>query len=137
MLRNTGAILAGLITTFALIYGIEMLGHSIYPPPAGLDFSDSDAMRPYIASLPIQALLFPMFAWFIGTFCGVLLARQLGTARPIVFATVIGMLVLAGTIANLIMIPHPLWYAVIAVFGIIGSAWLATGVGAAKKWGHS
>ena len=137
MLRNIGAILAGLITTFALIFLIEMLGHSMYPPPAGLDFSDPDAMRPYVASLPIQALLFPMFAWFIGTFCGVLPASYIGTTRPIIFAAIIGMLVLAGTITTLIMIPHPLWYSVIAVIGIIGSAWLATSVATTAKWGHS
>lgn len=125
MIRDIGAALAGLVVAFGLIYGIELLGHTVYPPPEGLDFSDPAAMRPYVASLPPLALLFPMFAWFIATFAGTLVASALGTARPIIFAAIIGMLILAGTITNLIWIPHPLWFSVIAVLGIIGSAWLA------------
>lgn len=125
MLRDAGAAVAGIITAFGLIYGIEFLGHTIYPPPEGLDWSDPEAMRPYVASLPPLALLFPMFAWFIATFVGALVASALGTARPVIFAAIVGMLILAGTITNLIWIPHPLWFSVIAVLGIIGSAWLA------------
>lgn len=125
MIRDIGAALAGLFVTFVLIYLVEMIGHAIYPPPAALDFSDPEAMRPYIASLPFPALLFPMFAWFIGTFCGTLVACFIGTARPIIFAAIIGMLVLVGTITNLIWIPHPLWFAITAIIGIVVSAWLA------------
>ena len=125
MIRNIGAALAGLLTAFVLIYLIEMLGHSIYPPPPDLDFSDPEAMRPYVASLPPLALLFPMFAWFIGTFAGTLVASFIGTAKPILFAAVVGIFILAGTIANMIVIPHPLWFAVVALIGIAASAWLA------------
>ena len=125
MLRDAGAAIAGIIVAFALIFGIEFIGHMIYPPPEGLDFSDPEAMRPYVASLPLLALLFPMFAWFIATFVGTLVASAIGTARPVIFAAIIGMLILAGTITNLIWIPHPLWFSVIAVIGIIASAWLA------------
>ena len=125
MLRDIGAAVAGLVTAFALIALIEWIGHTIYPPPSDLDFSDPVAMPIYVAQLPIQALLFPMFAWFIGTFCGTLVACTMGQARPVVFAFAIGLLVLAGTIANLILIPHPLWFSAIAVIGIIVSAWLA------------
>ena len=125
MLRDVGAAIAGIVTAFALILGIEHVGHMIYPPPEGLDFSDAEAMQPYVASLPAPALLFPMFAWFIATFVGTLVASVLGTARPIIFAVVVGTLILAGTITNLIWIPHPLWFSVIAILGIIASAWLA------------
>ena len=125
MIRNVVAALAGLATALGLIYLIEMLGHRIYPPPAGMDFSDVDAMGPYIASMPTPALLFPMFAWFIGTFVGVLVACSIGTANRYVFAAIVGMLVLAGTITNLIWIPHPLWFSICAVAGVVASAWLA------------
>ena len=133
MLRDAGAAVAGIIIAFALIFGIEYLGHMIYPPPEGLDFSDSEAMRPYVASLPPLALLFPMFAWFIAAFVGTLVASALGTARPVTFAAIIGMLILAGTITNLIWIPHPLWFSVVAVLGIIASAWLAMTIAASRR----
>ncbi len=128
MIRSIGALIAGIVTAFASIYLIEMLGHMIYPPPADLDFSDPEAIRPYIATLPIIALLFPMFGWFVGAFAGSLVADFCGDAKPYVFAAIVGGLVLAGTIANLIIIPHPLWFSIISLIGIVASAWLATRV---------
>ncbi len=128
MIRSIGALIAGIVTAFASIYLIEMLGHMIYPPPADLDFSDPEAIRPYIATLPIIALLFPMFGWFVGTFAGSLVADFCGDAKPYVFTGIVGGLVLAATIANLIVIPHPLWFSITSLLGIIASAWLATRV---------
>ncbi len=125
MIRSIGALIAGIVTAFASIYLIEMLGHTIYPPPPDLDFSDPEAIRPYIATLPIIVLLFPMFGWFVGTFAGSLVADFCGNAKPYLFAGIVGGLVLAGTIANLIVIPHPLWFSITALLGIISSAWLA------------
>ena len=128
MIRNIAALIAGIVTAFASIYLIKNLGHTIYPPPPDLDFSDPEAMRPYIATLPIIALLFPMFGWFIGAFAGSLVADFCGNAKPYVFAGIVGGLVLAATIANLILIPHPLWFSITSLLGIIASAWLATRV---------
>ena len=132
MIRNPAAVIAGLVIAFTLIWLIEKVGHTIYPPPADLDFSDPGAVRPYIATLPIFALLFPMFAWFIGTFAGSLAACLIGTARRVVFAGIVGVLVLAGTIANLILIPHPLWFSILSVIGIVVSAWLAVVIAPAR-----
>jgi len=125
MIRNIAAAIIGLVIAFALIMAIEKVGHMIYPPPPDLDFSDPEAVRPYIATLPILALLFPMSAWMIATFSGSLVACVIGTVRPLAFAVVVGGLVLAGTIANLIVIPHPLWFSALSVIGIVASAWLA------------
>jgi len=125
MIRSIGALIAGIVMAFASIYLIEMLGHTIYPPPADLDFSDPAAIRPYIATLPIIALLFPMFGWFVGTLAGSLVANFCGDAKPYVYAAIVGGLVFAATVANLILIPHPLWFSIISLLGIIASAWLA------------
>jgi hypothetical protein len=107
---------------------IEKLGHIIYPPPPDIDFSDPKAMRPYIATLPFLALLFPMIAWVVATFAGTVLACKIGTANPLAFAAVVGALVLAGTIANLIMIPHPVWFSAVSLAAIAASAWIAVRV---------
>ena len=133
MIRDAAAAVAGVVIAIVLIAAVQLLGHSIYPPPAGLDQTDAEAMQDYVSTLPVLALLFPLFAYFIGTFCGTLLACTIGTARAVIFAFIVGLLILAFTIANLISIPHPLWFAVIAVLGIIGSAWLATVVAKAPR----
>ncbi len=128
MVRNVAAALAGIVTAFVMIMLIEKLGHFIYPPPADLDFSDPDVMRPYIATLPFLALLFPMIAWVVATFAGTVLACKIGTANPLAFAAVVGGLVLAGTITNLIMIKHPLWFSLVSLVAVAASAWIAARV---------
>ena len=135
MVRNVAAALAGIVTAFVMIMLIEKLGHFIYPPPADLDFSDPDVMRPYIATLPFLALLFPMIAWVVATFAGTVLACKIGTANPLAFAAVVGGLVLAGTIANLIVIKHPLWLSLLSLIAIIASAWIAAQIAASS--GHA
>lgn len=126
MIRDAGAALAGIVIAFVLVSAVQFVGHSIYPPPTGLDQTDMEAMQDYVSTLPVPALLFPMFAYFVGTFCGTLFACTIGAARPVIFAFIVGVLVMAGTVANLIWIPHPLWFSVTAVLGIVASAWLAT-----------
>ncbi len=46
MIRNAAAIIGGIIIAFLTVMLVDMLNHTIYPPPAGLDFSDPDATRP-------------------------------------------------------------------------------------------
>ena len=67
----------------------------------------------------------PVFAWFTGTFAGSLAACYTGTARPVIFVGIVGGLVFARTVANLILIPHPLWFSIVSLAGIVASAWLA------------
>jgi len=128
MVRNVAAALAGIVTAFVMIMLIEKLGHIIYPPPTDLDVSNPDVMRPYIATLPFLALLFPMIAWVVATFAGTVLACKIGTANPLLFAATVGGLVLAGTIANLIMIKHPMWFSLVSLVAVAASAWIAARV---------
>lgn len=128
MFRNIGAALAGIVTAFVLVLVVEKVGHLIYPPPADLDFSDPEAIKPYIATMPFLALLFPMIAWVVATFVGSLVASKIGTANPLLFAGIVGGLILAATIANLIMIPHPVWFSIVSLIAIAASAWIAAKV---------
>ena len=128
--KNIGAGIAGVVIAIAIVWLIEMVGHSVYPPPPNMDFADADAMRAYTSRLPIGAFLFVGGAWFVATLCGTFAACKIGTAEPIVFAGVVGGLMLIATAANLIMIPHPLWFSMLGVVGIIVAAWLGMTLGA-------
>lgn len=125
-MRNFGAGLLGVIISMALVWIVEKTGHLVYPPPTDLNFADPDAMRAYIDTLPLGALLFVAAAWFIGTLCGTCAACAIGTAKPVIFAGVVGGLMLIATIVNLVMIPHPMWFSVLGIVGIAVAAWLGT-----------
>ena len=133
MLRDIGATLAGLAVSIGVIMTVQMIGHSIWPPPAGLDLRfvlmvtriNGEVVRTYTSQLPFLALLFPIASYFLGALAGPFVACRIGTTRPLVFIGVICLVLLASTIANLIQIPHPLWFAVLAVAAIIIGGWLA------------
>jgi hypothetical protein len=133
MWKNIGAGIVGIIIAGLLVWLVEMLGHTVYPPPTDLNFADPDAMRAYIDMLPLGALLFVAAAWFIGTLGGTFAACKIGDAKPLVFAGVVGGLMLIATAANLIMIPHPLWFSILGIVGIIVAAWLGMTLGAGSS----
>ncbi len=133
--KNIAAGVAGVVVAGLLVWLVEMLGHSVYPPPPDLDFADADAMRAYVATLPVGAFLFVGGAWFVATLAGTFTACRIGTAKPIIFAGVVGGLMLVATAVNLVMIAHPLWFSILAVAGIIVAAWLGMKLGTASTSG--
>ncbi len=60
MIRDILAALAGIAIAVLIVFVATELNHTVYPPPPDLDFSDPDALRPYIATLPIGAFLLLM-----------------------------------------------------------------------------
>lgn len=124
MLRKVVAIIFGVIVAVVLIMIVETFGHTVYPPPADLDFTDMDAMAAYVDALPTGALLFVMAAWVAGTFGGGLLACAIARERPMVYAFSIAGMVLLGTGFTLTQIHHPTWFSVLSIIAILLTAWL-------------
>lgn len=127
--KNIAAGIVGVIVAVALVWLVEKLGHAVYPPPADLDFANPDAMRAYMSSVPLGALLFVAGAWFAGTLGGTIAACKIGTAKPLTYAIVVGGIMLLATAANLIMIPHPVWFSILGIAGIVIAAWLGMTLG--------
>lgn len=124
--RSVLAAFTGIIVAVAIVWGVETLGHVVYSPPADLDFNDADAMRAYIETLPPGALAFVLFAWLLATFVGGWVAARIAKRRPLLFAGIVGGVILAAAVANLLLIPHPLWLTIAALVGIPAMAWLAS-----------
>jgi hypothetical protein len=129
MLRKILAVVLGIVAAVIIIIAIEALGHAIYPPPGDLDITNREAMEAYVAGLPLAALLFVMVAWIAATFAGGLLACFIAKQMPLIYASIVGVLVLLGTIINLMSIPHPLWFSIISVLAIIATIFVAGWLG--------
>jgi hypothetical protein len=125
MIRNLGAFVIGVVTAFVTVMLVDKIGHMVYPPPPGLDFTNPDAIRPYLATLPIGAFLFILASSVVAAFTGTLLSCCIGTANPNLFGAAVGGIILAKTIENFIAIPHPLWLVLATLAGIILSTLLA------------
>ena len=125
MFRSVVAIVAGVIVAFVTVMLIDTLNHAVFPPPEGLDFSDPDAIRPYLATLPVGAFLLILASSVVAAFIGTLLACHIGRGNPLLYGGVVGGIILAATIANFIAIPHPHWLSAATVVGIVLSTLLA------------
>lgn len=126
MLRSVLGALAGIATAIVTVIFMEWVSHTIYPPPAGIEIMDTDALNAHLATAPVGALAIVLAGYLMATFDGVFVACLIGRIQPFIYALIIGVLMLAGTASNLLMLRHPTWFSVSAILGIILSAWLAS-----------
>ena len=121
--RSIGAVLAGIVVAVLCVMAIEFLGHKVYPPPPGLDPSNIESVRAAMKDIPTGALLFVLASWVVGTTVGAAVAAWIALRRPVLHAMIIGVVQLAFGVFNLVMFPHPLWFAVAGVVLILPAAY--------------
>ena len=124
MLRTILGIVAGVVVAFVVLMGLEMAGHAAMPPPAGLDPADPEDLKQMVASASTAAKAWVVFAWFAAAVAGGWVARRLSRASWA--GWVIAGLIVVGGIANIMMIPHPLWLQIAAVVAPLLGGWLVT-----------
>jgi uncharacterized protein YacL len=134
ILRSVGAVLLGAIVAGVLIACLEFLGSKIFPLPPGTDPMDMEAVKAAMANVPVGALLLVLFGWFVGTAAGAWIAARVAGRAPMAHGLIVGALLLTGGIANMLMLPHPSWFwvlavAVFAVAAYLGARLAAGGAG--------
>lgn len=122
--RTILGILAGLVVAWVAMTACEFASLFLHRPPAGLDLRDPQALAAHIAAAPLSAMLVVVVGWVLAAFAGAWVAARIALHR-LAAALVIGVLVLAGVIANNAMIPHPLWMTFVGIALPLPLAWLA------------
>ncbi len=123
-MRQFLAPVAGVVVGSLVVAAVEWLGHAAYPAPT-LNLDDVAAMRAEIARLPIGALFFVLAGWWLGALAGTATAVRLAGRRPWLHAGIVGVVMVAAVAANLAVIPHPAWFAVLGVAGVVAACWVA------------
>lgn len=118
MARAIIAVIAGIVSAFVSILLIEAVGALIVPSGSAPSLKDAERMRDYLQTLPLSAYAFVLAAYLIGSAVGGLVATRVVGTRPSRSGWVVGGLLLATTMANLVMIPHPLWFSIAAVVAV-------------------
>lgn len=129
ILRKIVGVILGVVAANLFIYGWELVGYQL--PLGAMALTTEDALVPgAIAAIPLSAKLWVVAGWFLGAFVGALLAFRI--ARWDYAGWIVGAAVAAAGIANIVMIPHPLWMALCAVALPFVGALLAFGV--SRRW---
>jgi hypothetical protein len=117
LLRNTLAILGGFILGSIVNMFLLSFGGILIPPPEGTDTTTMEGLKAALPLFEPQHYIFPFLAHALGTFAGALFAAFIAASHKFKFAMAIGFLFLAGGIANVIMLPSPLWYTIVDIGG--------------------
>lgn len=117
IVKNILAAIVGLVAGSAVNMGIIMISSSIITPPEGVDNTTMEGLKAGMHLFQPKHFLFPFLAHAIGTFVGALLAAIIAANRKMLFAIIIGLFFLAGGIANILMLPSPLWFTIVDLVG--------------------
>jgi hypothetical protein len=124
ILKSLGAVIAGLVTGAIVIFAVEQLSGRLFPPPAGLDFHDREAVRAFIAAMPLGAFALILGSYAFGSATGGAVATLIGSRQRPRAALIVGALLTVGGILNLLELPHPLWFAIVSTLVYVPCAWV-------------
>jgi len=123
-IRQVLAPIIGVVIGSVVVAVIETAGQALFrmPAPSG---RDAAAWKTYVSALPPAALVTVLVGWWLGTFAGAWSGVRLAGRRPALHAAIVTCVLLLATVANLVMLPHPLWMSVLGPLGILWAGWLA------------
>jgi hypothetical protein len=126
VIRSVLAVLAGLVVAFVVVAGGEFLGMKFFPVPQEVDVSTPDAIKTAMEQgrIPTGALASVVAAWAVAAVAGSWVAPQVATRAKLTHGMVFGAIFLATTIANLSLLPHPLWMWVLGVLVVLPAAYV-------------
>ena len=129
LLRCVLGVIAGVCAMFVVIMAIEFVGNQVYPPPAGIDPRNPADVAAMLTAAPMGALVSIAIAWVAGAFAGGAVAAWISRIWPKSAAIVVALVVVAGVVSMIAMIPNPQWLAIVGlVFPVpaaLAGAWLA------------
>ena len=116
MLRNLFALLSGAFATMIVITFLAIANaRLVYPPPAGIDFSQAAQANAFIADMPLAALLLLALSWPLGAFAGGWVVGKLADRHRGALAALLGVLVSAGVVHSAMTVVHPTWVVAVGV----------------------
>lgn len=126
ILKNVIAVIAGLLLGSVVNMGIIMVSSSIIPPPEGADVTTIEGLKASMHLFQPKNFIMPFLAHALGTFFGALVAAWIAASRKMTIALIIGIAFMLGGVANVFMLPSPIWFAVLDVAAAyIPMAWMA------------
>jgi hypothetical protein len=133
VVRNSLAVLAGLVVGSIVNMGLILASAHLIPPPAGADNTTMEGLRATMHLFEPKHFLFPFLAHALGTMAGAGAAAAIGASHQFKLAMGIGALFLAGGIVNCFLLPAPAWFMALDVLlAYLPMAWIGWKIGSRK-----
>lgn len=113
IIKNILAVVIGLLIGGTVNMSIIMNSSSIIPPPAGTNLTTMEGLQAAMPLMEPKHFLLPFLAHALGTLVGALIAASIATDYKMRYALTIGICFLIGGIANIFMLPSPIWFTVV------------------------
>lgn len=110
ILKNSIAVVTGIVVGSIVNMALISVSSSVIPPPEGADVTTMEGLKASIPLFKPVNFIFPFLAHALGTLTGAFLAAKIAAAHPMKFALAIGFFFLLGGIANVVMLPAPMWF---------------------------
>lgn len=123
IVRSIVVVLAGLVASIVVVAVTDAIVSSLYPLPPGTDATNREALRQAAAALPVAAFLILLAGWSLAALAGSFVGARWAGRAPVAHGSVVALILLAATIANLVAIPHPVWMWPAALIFIPLAAW--------------
>ncbi len=117
-LKNTAAILVGIVIGSLVNMELINMSSSIIAPPKGAIVTTVEGLKASMHLFQPKHFLFPFLAHALGTLVGAILSVLIASndfkKRA---AYIIGVVFLIGGITNVLMLPSPIWFTLVDLFG--------------------
>ena len=124
MLRLILGVVLGIVVGAIVTGVVEGMGHTIFPPPPGVDLTNPAQLQTVMSRVPMEAKIAVLLAWFLGTLGGASAANLIAGRRAWA-GRIVALIVLALSIFNMTSIHHPVWMALGAIAAILFGGFVA------------
>lgn len=123
VLKNSLAVIVGIVVGAVVNGSLIELGYSIIPPPG--DTSTMEGLAEAMLLFEPKNFLFPFLAHAVGTFVGAFIAAKIAVSKKKTFAFLIGGFFLIGGVSMVLMVPSPIWFTITDLaLAYIPMAWI-------------
>lgn len=130
LIRNVLALIVGFLLGSVINIAIVMFGPILIPTPPGVDATDMETLAATMHLFEPKHFIAPFVAHALGTLVGSFTAYQIALSYRRLFAYLIGGTFFVGGFSMVIMIPSPLWFSLLDLFGAyLPMAWLGIFIG--------
>lgn len=110
--KNIIVFISALIAGGLVVWGLEKLSHQVYPPPSDFDSSNLESLKKVVQNAPAGSLALVLLAHAFGAMVSGWIIGKFAASSHRLLALALGLLLTVAGVANLIMIPHPVWFSI-------------------------